>query len=89
MKKEQLEKGSQLELNESTVLPKITVNYVRFNNQNIGVAMYLEDNEIPVSAVIQKEDKSKLVIDELNSGHPVDNWGKELLEEYFSLKFSH
>lgn len=89
MKKEQLEKGSQLELNESTVFPKTSVNYVRFDNRIVGIGIYLENDELPIYSIIQQSNGEKLILDEGSPNYQVKDWEIEELEKYYKSFFSH
>jgi|GEM_PF-1921951 hypothetical protein len=88
MKKEQLEKGSQLVLNDSTGLPKTSVNYVRFDNQNVGVGIYVEDDELPTYSIIKQSNGEKLILDDYNLNYDVKDWEIEELENNYKSKFS-
>lgn len=88
MRKEQLEKGLQLELNKSTVLPKTSVNYVKFDNQNVEVGIYVEDDELPTYSIIKQINGESLILDEYNSNYEIKEWEIKELEKYYNLKFS-
>ena len=86
--KEQLEKGFQLEFNGSNVVPNSTVNYVKFNNEIVGVGIFVEDEVLPSYAIVKQANGKSLIFDDYNPIYIIKDRELENLKNYFKLHFS-
>lgn len=81
-----LKKGRLISTTSGSAYPETHMRIVRLGDKEVGIGVYLDESDIPESAIILEDNKA-VVLNELDGGHPVDEACRKELERLFNRAF--